>query len=70
MRNVIETWYCTYFCLVQGKDDQKRNLNAYEESEQICFNTFLGPGNNTYSYKLVMRNSSGSETIRDPNTQV
>lgn len=48
MRNVIETWFCTYSRLVQGKDDQKRNLNAYEESgEQICFNTFLGPGNNT-----------------------
>lgn len=41
MTNVIETWYYTYSRLVQGtKDDQER--------QQICFNTFLGPGNNGY----------------------
>lgn len=56
-QNVIETWYCTYSRLVQGKGDQER-LNKYVSR------LFWGPEIILLRFDLLIMCNSGSEAIR------
>lgn len=65
MTDVIETWYCTYSRLVQGKEDQE--IGKPKKNEEILFSIlFWGPG----IILLPVMRKNGSETIRAPNSQV